>query len=738
MISRLGAALRGVYETQSILGLILIAFLIRVFLVPFSYDVYNFWAFRVFSSFLLEGFNPWRIGYLEAALANINPWGYPPPYLLLVILAQSVSAANEYLFLYAMKMPLILSDIFAGFYLFKTAESSYGIDTARKIAALFLFNPLSVVISSVWGINDSIPIMFTVISLYLFQVRKKRWSSALFLGLGAAFKLYPFFIAPAFLANIKRIRTIVVFSVITSIPLLIVSLPFVVWDANSYLSTLLFFSTGKAVSSLAFIPQESMWWGLQVFLSHILGIKGVSMAIPSRLSSIILVSCALSLFLLLRRRNASLFVGITLYFLALYSFSFRMWDNYYSWLVPFACLMYYDESLRTVRASGRARALYVRVSNRLLTFLHNGLSRPPKPLLLLFVPVLVHVLLYNGMQIEFEGATGVFYWTLHWLGLRIIAYKLVPHYFALNLVLVASIFIVCLYYLIKMSALLVLSPKRNEEPSRMPIQKARSKPLATIFVAKGRALIVLLLVINALSFAFVSAELNSTFNHIDFRDYDAKIKIDPISSQFSFSDSFSSPLLNPQWIFGGNWNYSVHPQDSPPHVTLNANESGATAFLYRNFSFASRGLAEITFSFERLCKNSSSFSVADFNGGQLIVIADKFNYFDYNEHVVIELGSVDRSWHNFTIEFNPSRYSVIFDNKAAKSFETKAVFSYLRLGSYEPYDVFGGVCSFSNVKVVAEDFPVGAHSQTLAYSAVLAPVITILAISVILYRKETR
>jgi len=91
------------------------------------------------------------------------------------------------------KLPNILADIGIGYLLIDLAQ-----DTRCKKAILFLWilNPYTIQISSIWGMFDPLCTFFAFYSIYLLW-KRKFFLSAMFLSLGIATKMYPmFFLIP--------------------------------------------------------------------------------------------------------------------------------------------------------------------------------------------------------------------------------------------------------------------------------------------------------------------------------------------------------------------------------------------------------------------------------------------------------------------------------------------------------------------------------------------------------------
>lgn len=177
------------------------------------------------------------------------PWGfyaYPPPWLYLLAGSTYISSllggGREVSILF-LKLPIILADVLCGLVLWLTAHRmGLGEGDAYKLATIYLLNPLTIFVSSIWGMFDAIPALFTLISLYLLLVGRES-AAAASLGLAASFKIYPVILLPSIMLvqfkkhGLKRSITslILPFAGI----LLVVSLPFLS-DFPSYLDKLLY------------------------------------------------------------------------------------------------------------------------------------------------------------------------------------------------------------------------------------------------------------------------------------------------------------------------------------------------------------------------------------------------------------------------------------------------------------------------------------------------------------------
>ena len=183
----------------------------------------------------------------ELALSNINiylmenpvdyPWGfyaYPPTWLYWLAIVAMVGRLidNLYFTVFVIKLPIILSDILAGFVIFRIAKMlGYGEKKAFTISCIWLFNPVTFFISSIWGMFDSIAVLFMVTALS--SILDRRYTRAgVLTGIGISVKLLPALLIPPsiiYLIKFKRERRWKVLAnllIIPSVIFLLFSLPF--------------------------------------------------------------------------------------------------------------------------------------------------------------------------------------------------------------------------------------------------------------------------------------------------------------------------------------------------------------------------------------------------------------------------------------------------------------------------------------------------------------------------------
>ncbi len=126
------------------------------FLQPYNYSFFLFVfpatiAFRVISS--MTGTYSIPMTSLDPRLNPGAPWNIPiVPGLLFDLLV---------------KLPLIASDLIIGVLLYKVVKKHFGdANAATSISMLWVLNPLTIWVSSGWGMFDTLPVLFTVLAFY--------------------------------------------------------------------------------------------------------------------------------------------------------------------------------------------------------------------------------------------------------------------------------------------------------------------------------------------------------------------------------------------------------------------------------------------------------------------------------------------------------------------------------------------------------------------------------------------
>jgi hypothetical protein len=135
--------------------------------------------------------------------------------------AQEREGVFRYLFI--LKLPYLFVDIATAFLLMAIFLKP---EDKRKAFIYWLFNPFSIILIYVFSNLDIIPAAFTVASLVMVR-RKKLVLSALLIGLGAAFKMYPLLFLPFLFLEGKNLKEKFLISLTAITPLVLSILPFI-------------------------------------------------------------------------------------------------------------------------------------------------------------------------------------------------------------------------------------------------------------------------------------------------------------------------------------------------------------------------------------------------------------------------------------------------------------------------------------------------------------------------------
>ncbi|MEM2095037.1 MAG: hypothetical protein QXX19_00555 [Candidatus Caldarchaeum sp.] len=163
---------------------------IRLVLAPFTGHSWDVYVWVQSGELFSRGINVYEVKSLTDF-----PWGfytYPPVWLYwvgLVSLASPVlSSLNVQVLI--LKAPIVAADLVVAVLISKIAGELGLVRHAGKAALLWLFNPLVIAISSVWGMFDSVAVALSLYSL-LMMLRGRTHGAGFLLGLGGAVKIFP-------------------------------------------------------------------------------------------------------------------------------------------------------------------------------------------------------------------------------------------------------------------------------------------------------------------------------------------------------------------------------------------------------------------------------------------------------------------------------------------------------------------------------------------------------------------
>ncbi len=138
---------------------------------------------------------------------------------------------NLSLYLFVLKLPYIFFDFGTAYILYKYFKKQ---KTKYLAFILWIFNPVTLYATFCMGVFDIIPVFFTVLSAY-FLKKNKLVLSALYMGIGIAFKMYPIFLLPFIIFKSNNWINRIKIGIISILPVILTNLPFIFSSAYRYM-----------------------------------------------------------------------------------------------------------------------------------------------------------------------------------------------------------------------------------------------------------------------------------------------------------------------------------------------------------------------------------------------------------------------------------------------------------------------------------------------------------------------
>lgn len=267
-------------------------------------------------------------------------YNHTPIWLIFLIIARLISSLFNIPFYGVYKIYAIIADILIGILIFKI--SYYQLKLNYKISVvnsfLYLFSPVSIIISSLHGQFDSIPLVFLLGAyILLYDKKPKEVLSAILLGIAIAFKTWPIFFLPLYLLNKKIEQTRKLkYSVIV---LFVFILPLVPYLFKSLKDTLgnIFLYFGTADFGLAVIFQYFIINKIEP-ISNIVNLIYSHKGLPATL---ILLVILIFTYTTIKNKKFNFNRSAVFTVVCIYSFSFKLGAQYLLWIIPFLILSKY-------------------------------------------------------------------------------------------------------------------------------------------------------------------------------------------------------------------------------------------------------------------------------------------------------------------------------------------------------------------------------------------------------------
>ena len=228
-----------------------LGFVLRLVAAPyargFEGDVYLFksWGDAMAKNGIWDFYEVTKI-FKEGTTIVESSCDYPPFYMYVVGLVGKFMqwmniGFDTYAFKLAIKMPPIIADVVSSFFIYKIcgkiAEKENGKWMTKKwmifFMALYLFNPMVLLDSVVWGQMDSFLAMFIILALYAVMSKKVTLSAILF-GIAISIKPQGLFAGPVLLYYVlveggifEKIKNFAKAAIGVVGTILVVSLPYI-------------------------------------------------------------------------------------------------------------------------------------------------------------------------------------------------------------------------------------------------------------------------------------------------------------------------------------------------------------------------------------------------------------------------------------------------------------------------------------------------------------------------------
>lgn len=192
---------------------------------------------------LFAGRNPYDFLMAETLRRGYNfpYYDYPPLWALILLphyLLFLIQPIHEVEVLRTiLKIPLVAANLLTGYLLYIISR-----DRGERLGlihfAAFSLNPFILLESSGAGLHDGLAAFFSLLAFFTFS-RRKRDLAALTLGLAISAKMYPIFLLAPFILFVRGTLRKIRFAVLTAIPLALLSVPFLLWNPESYIHMLI-------------------------------------------------------------------------------------------------------------------------------------------------------------------------------------------------------------------------------------------------------------------------------------------------------------------------------------------------------------------------------------------------------------------------------------------------------------------------------------------------------------------
>jgi len=239
------------------------AYVLRLFFAASFFHHFDLGTWLIYTSGIAEG--KWNV-YDPHSYPYPHVYGYPPAFLFATI--YPVGVLRRVLNLGDMEQMFLIRAILSGFDLatgyliYQLVYSKTGRPRSGLLACiLFLFNPFVILVSSIWGMMDSVPTFFATSALLL-HLRKRNDLSALSLSSAICAKSYPIYLLPCFLFLQPNLRGRMRYFLVATGLAAVLSAPFAISSPASYFygSAIWELKRGDYFGIYMFFVPSTGWW----------------------------------------------------------------------------------------------------------------------------------------------------------------------------------------------------------------------------------------------------------------------------------------------------------------------------------------------------------------------------------------------------------------------------------------------------------------------------------------------
>jgi hypothetical protein len=199
---------------------LLAALALRLVLAPFLSHPYDMRVFMAVGAAVGRGITPYGQYVLQNMFAatphahlygTFSGIGYPPLYGLVLggmyTMSSALAPNDLYAYVLALKLPIIFGELALAVLIYNILKVQINERTAKATFRLFIFCPFIIAVGTIWGMFDTVALIFTILSAYFLQ---KNWKlSAIFLAVSSTLKVYPIVLVPLYsLLVYKRTRNL--------------------------------------------------------------------------------------------------------------------------------------------------------------------------------------------------------------------------------------------------------------------------------------------------------------------------------------------------------------------------------------------------------------------------------------------------------------------------------------------------------------------------------------------------